>query len=204
MDGDIPVSSYMGHESQIKLWALVNVMADRSQLSTDRESKLYTASNTRPRLGSDSSYVALRETAKLKQGIRSSNSNARQKKDRRKPAKRPEKLNKENTSAKPSSSHFHNKHTCTNGLCIHRLIQFLVVIFSVCALAIVILMILGVLGPDRCPCKRTGEIMFGKFCCSLVQSSVWYVSAGTPASFWFVGCCWVKTHTVVTRAAKTL
>ncbi|KAJ7370674.1 hypothetical protein OS493_030790 [Desmophyllum pertusum] len=131
-------------------------MADRSQLSTDRESKLYTASNTRPRLGSDSSYVALRETAKLKQGIRSSNSNARQKKDRRKPAKRPEKLNKENTSAKPSSSHFHNKHTCTNGLCIHRLIQFLVVIFSVCALAIVILMILGVLGPDRCPCKRTG------------------------------------------------
>ena len=131
----------------------MNVMADRS-LSTEEthESKLYKPSNTRPRLGSDSSYVVLRETAKLSKG-------GQKKKGRRKTVRWQEKPSKENRPGKPKSNHSHNKHDCSNGLCIHRLLQFLVLFFSVCALTLVILMILGILGPERCPaCKNTGEV----------------------------------------------
>ena len=126
-------------------------MADRSlSPEDDHESKLYTASNNRPRLGSDSSYVALRETARLKQGVR-------KKKERQKPAKGQEKRGKDNRSVKPNPRHFPNTECCS-GLCIHRLLQFLVLFLSVCALAVIILMILGILGPDHCTCKNTGEV----------------------------------------------
>lgn len=125
-------------------------MADRSlSLEGNRESKLHTASNNRPRLGSDSSYVALRETAKVKQG-------ARKKKEGQKRAKGQEKRSKDNRSVKPNPSHLPNTECCS-GLCIHRLLQFLVLFLSLCALTIIILMILGILGPDHCTCKNTGE-----------------------------------------------
>lgn len=129
-----------------------NVMADRSLSPDDSiESKQYKSSNTRPRLSSDTSYVVLRETAKLKQGVRKNN-------EGQKTGKRQEKPSKENRPGKPS--HFHNKHECSSGLCIHRLLQFLVLFFSVCALTLVILIILGILGPDRCPaCKNPGEVI---------------------------------------------
>ena len=130
-------------------------MADRSQLSTkdNRESKVYKPSNTRPRLSSDSSYVVLRDTAKLKKGIR-------KKKERRKAAKGQEKSVKGNKPGKLNPGHPHNKQECSGGLCIHRLLQFLVLFFSVCALTLVILMILGILGPDRCPaCKNKGKMI---------------------------------------------
>lgn len=129
------------------LWVLVIIMADRS-LSTEgnRESKLYKPSNTRPRLGSDSSYVVLRETAKCKQGGQKS-------------TKRQERSTKRNRSGRPHPNHSHNKNGCCSRLCIHRLLQFLVLFFSVCALTLVILMILGILGPERCPaCKNLGKV----------------------------------------------
>lgn len=129
-----------------------NVMADRSLSPDDSiESKQYKSSNTRPRLSSDTSYVVLRETAKLKQGVRKNN-------EGQKTGKRQEKPSKENRPGKPS--HIHNKLECSSGLCIHRLLQFLVLFFSVCALTLVILIILGILGPDRCPaCKNPGEVI---------------------------------------------
>lgn len=127
-------------------------MADRSLTHEgDRESKMRTASNNRPRLGSDSSYVTLRETAKIRHGIRKNN-------DRQEPAKGQEKRGKDNRSVKPNPSHLPNTECC-NGLCIHRLLQFLVLLVSVCSLTIIILMILGILGPNNCTqCKNTGEV----------------------------------------------
>ena len=128
-------------------------MADRSLApKVDRESKPYLASNNRPRLGSESSYVTLRETAKIKQGVRKKN-------ERQKPAKGQGKRGKENRYVKPNPSHFSSTECC-NGLCIHRLLQFLVLFLSVCSLTIIILMILGILGPDHCTCKNTGEVSF--------------------------------------------
>ena len=128
-------------------------MADRSVTpEDDRESKLYIASNNKPRLGSGSSYVTLRETAKIKQG-------ARKKNERQKPAKGKEKRHKDNRSVKPNPSHFPNTQCCS-GLCIHRLLQFLVLFLSVCSLTIIVLMTLGILGPDHCSCKNTGEVAF--------------------------------------------
>lgn len=119
-------------------------MADRSLSIEDiRESKLYTPSNTIPRLGSDASYVALRETAKLTRDT----SNAKQKKQRHKATKKPRNLHKQKKPLTSTSSHTHNKHTRCSGLCIHRFVQFLVLFLSVSALAIVILMILGVVRP---------------------------------------------------------
>lgn len=137
---------------QSKLSVLVSAMADNELTPEgDRESKLYIASNNRPRLGSDSSYVTLRETAKIKQGIRKKN-------ERQTPAKGKEKRREDgNRSVKGNPSHFPNTQCCS-GLCIHRLLQFLVLFLSVCSLTIIILMILGILGPDHCPCKNTGEV----------------------------------------------
>jgi len=148
---------------QTKLSVLVSVMADRSLTPEgDRESKLCTVSNNRPRLGSDSSYVTLRETAKIKHGIRKKN-------DRQKPSKGQEKRSKDNRSVKPNPSHLPNTECC-NGLCIHRLLQFLVLLVSVCSLTIIILMILGILGPDHCTqCKDTGEV-YAAWCWSILKS----------------------------------
>ena len=127
-------------------------MDDRSGTPEgDRESKLYIASNDKPRLGSDSSYVTLRETAKIKQGVRKKN-------ERQKPAKGKERRRKDNSSVKPNPSHFPNT-PCCSGLCIHRLLQFLVLFLSVCSLTVIILMTLGILGPDHCTqCRNTGEV----------------------------------------------
>lgn len=138
-------------------------MADRELTPEgDRESKPYIASSNRPRLGSDSSYVTLRETAKIKQGVRKKN-------ERQKTAKAKERRRQDNRSVKANPSHFSNTHCCS-GLCIHRLLQFLVLFLSVCSLTIIILMILGILGPDHCgSCKNTGEV-YVTWCWSIIRS----------------------------------
>lgn len=135
------------------LWVAA-IMADGSLPTEDnRESKLYKPSNSRPRLSSDSSYVVLRETAKCKQG-------GRKNKKRQKTTKGQERSTKGNRPGRLHANHLHNKKGCCSRLCIHRLLQFLVLFFSVCALTLVILMILGILGPERCPaCKNAGKVI---------------------------------------------
>lgn len=145
-----------------KLSVLASAMADLSVTPEgDREPKLYMASNNKPRLDSDSSYVTLRETAKIKQGVRKKN-------ERQKPAKRKEKRRKDNRSVKPNPSHFPNTQCCS-GLCIHRLLQFLVLFLSVCSLTIIILMTLGILGPDHCTCRNTGKVAVA-WCWTILRS----------------------------------
>ncbi|XP_027058656.1 collectin-12-like isoform X3 [Pocillopora damicornis] len=113
-------------------------MAGRSTSIEDiHESKLYTPSDTRHRLSFDSSYVALKQTANLKPG----NSNAKPKKHRQKTAKK-----LQNRSLTSVSNHDHNKNTRCSKLCIHRIVQYLVLFLSISALVIVILMIRGVVG----------------------------------------------------------
>ena len=121
----------------------------------------------RTRVDSTSSYVVLRETATLNPGANSSNRNAKQTKQRRKSAKKPEKSNREDVRnvTTVNRGHLHDKsqverptNKCSHGLCYHRLLQFLVLFFSVAALGLVILIVLGVLGPDRCSCSQKGEL----------------------------------------------
>lgn len=115
------------------------VMAGRSASIEDiRESKLYTPSDTKLRLSSDSSYVALRQTTNLKTG----NYNAKPKKHGQKRAKK-----MQNRSLTSASNRDHNKNTRCHGLCIHRIVQYLVLVLSISALAIVILMVVGVVVP---------------------------------------------------------
>ena len=113
----------------------------------NRESK-----QNRARADSTSSYVVLRETAKLKRGINSPKNNAKETKQPQKRGRKQEKLKRDKGQVESRS----NK--CCQGLCFHRLLQFLVLFFSVAALALVILMVLGVLGPDRCSCNPKGEL----------------------------------------------
>ncbi|XP_022786261.1 collectin-12-like [Stylophora pistillata] len=114
-------------------------MAGRSASIEDiRESKLYTPSDTKLRLSSDSSYVALRQTTNLKTG----NYNAKPKKHGQKRAKK-----MQNRSLTSASNRDHNKNTRCHGLCIHRIVQYLVLVLSISALAIVILMVVGVVVP---------------------------------------------------------
>lgn len=160
-------------------------MADRFLTPEgDRELKLRTASNNRPRLGSDSSYVTLRETAKIKHGIRKKN-------DRQKPSKGQEnRAGKDNSSVKPNPSHLPNTECC-NGLCVHRLLQFLVLLVSVCSLTIIILMILGILGPDHCTCKNTGKVYVAWCSGSILESlgrqfSKQYENFCLILAWWFV------------------
>lgn len=117
---------------------------------------------------STSSYVVLRETAKLKQGVNSPNSNVKQTKPRRKTAKKQESSNidKGRTAASFNRGHIQDKSQlerriskCSHGLCFHRLLQFLVLLFSVVSLALVVLMVLGIVGPDPCAqCSNKGEV----------------------------------------------
>lgn len=127
---------------------VVNTMGDSvPSTENNREPKQH-----RTRADSTSSYVVLRETAKLKRGINSSKNNAKETKQPRKRGRKQEKLKRDNGQVESRS----NK--CCQGLCFHRLLQFLVLFFSVAALTLVILMVLGVWGPDRCSCNRKGEL----------------------------------------------
>ena len=141
-------------------------MADYPPPFNNWEAKQRAASKPRERVDSTSSYVVLRETAKHKQGVNSSKGNAKETKKRKTP-KKEETSNRENRRNVTTSNrgHFQDKgrlehRSCCRGLCFHRLLQFLVLFFSVAALALVILMVLGILGPaDRChACNKEGEL----------------------------------------------
>ena len=106
----------------------------------------------RTRTNSTSSYVVLRETAKLKRGINSSKNDAKETKQPQKRGRKQEKLKRDKGTVESRN----NK--CCQGLCFHRLLQFLVLFFSVAALALVIVMVLGILGPDRYSCNQKGEL----------------------------------------------
>lgn len=112
----------------------------------------------RQRADSTSSYVILRETAKLK-GVgnppesKTKNETRQQRKDakeREKPANR----NNSKSQLRRCSP------GCSHGLCFHRFLQSLVLFFSVAALVLVALMVSGVLKPDRCPCSQKGELQY--------------------------------------------
>ncbi|XP_068728552.1 uncharacterized protein [Montipora capricornis] len=115
------------------------------------------------RADSTSSYVVLRggETTTPKQGINLLNSEvkaAKQQKTVKKQEERRRKSRRRSVGRDQNGNQVERRALeCSSRLCIHRLLQFLVLLFSVAALAIVILMVFGILWPGRCPCNRTGS-----------------------------------------------
>ena len=88
----------------------------------------------------------------LKEELTRQKNDAKETKQPQKRGRKQEKLKRDKGTVESRN----NK--CCQGLCFHRLLQFLVLFFSVAALALVILMVLGILGPDRCSCNQKGEL----------------------------------------------
>ena len=127
------------------------------------------------RADSTSSYVVLRggEATTPKQGINLLNSEvkaAKQQKTVKKQEERRRKSRRRSVGRDQNGNQVERRALkCSSRLCIHRLLQFLVLLFSVAALAIVILMVFGILWPGRCPCNGTGEL-FVFPCIKLLRS----------------------------------
>ena len=112
----------------------------------------------RSRIDSTSSYVVLQETTNQKQGIKSSNGKEETEKQRIIAKKQENYRNEYVRSVSHDGNYLERRvNKCHQSLCIHRVIQFLVLLSALAALAIVILIVFGVLAPAGCPCNKTGE-----------------------------------------------